>query len=192
MAWYDDLWQTVKEKTGISPPRITGQEQQLLDHNALLREREAGTFAQQNALAGLLFAQAKGQGPSFAGLQLGAGLDQINRNAMSQAAGATGQGGILARYGAMQSAADAAAQTNQAAALARADEINQARQALGQNLGMMQDSNNTLYGTNVSGFANLRNTATQGQANNNLQFNKLFGGLTKGGSDAGTVLKSPG
>lgn len=92
-----------------------------------------------------LTAIASGQGPSVAGLQLGQGLQQIQRQVGSEAAGTTGEGGVLARYGTMQAGANADAATNQAAAIARAQEIASANQQLsglaGGTLGTLTSAN---------------------------------------------------
>lgn len=141
-----------------------------------IKKREQGTFDQQGQLSNLLFAQAQGQGPSVAGAQLGQGLDLINRGQMAQAAGANGQNGVLARYQAMQAAAQQGAALNQQQAIARAQETAHAQALLGQNLGNQAGESSNMYGT-VSGAANTS------QLNNNNEKNKLLTGITGGLSD---------
>jgi len=102
--------------------------QQQLDEQ-LERERQA--FAQQQQLAQTLRDVASGKTPSVASADLGAGLDQINRNASSMAAGARGNTGALARYAAILAAAQSGAAANQSAELAAVRE----RQAADQQLG---------------------------------------------------------
>lgn len=99
------------------------------------QERERQAYLQQQQLAQQLRDIASGKTPSVASTDLAAGLDQINRNASSMAAGARGNTGALARYGAMQAAAQAGAQTNQAAAIAAARERAAATAQLGGVLG---------------------------------------------------------
>ncbi len=171
-------------------PGVTGPEQQLLDRNNALATREQAGYDQQQQLAKMLMGASLGQGPSLAGLQLNQGLEQINRGSMNQAAGAGGNNGVLARYAAMGSAAQAGAQTNQQAALARADEINQARALLGQNLGNMGQQTGNLYGANLTGYGNQRGIDVKQQENANALRTKLLGsalGAVSGGGAQGAV-----
>lgn len=145
------------------------------DYRLLLQQRGGQVFDQQNQLNQLLLQRAQGGGPSLAGAQLGAGLDQINRTATSGAAGASGQGGVLARFAAMNAASSAGAQANQTAALARVAEIQGAQHELGANLGTMGGTNANEYGTNISGqVGTQRNNIDKNQGYMN-EGNKLLG-----------------
>jgi hypothetical protein len=124
-----------------------------------------GAYGQQGNLVNDLLRTANGQGPSVANTQLQQGLGDINRNAMSQAAGATGAGGVLARYGAMIGGANAAAQTNQAAAIQRAQEIAQARAQAANVLAQQQQNTSALYGTNVKGIADMSGQDLKAEGN---------------------------
>jgi hypothetical protein len=138
--------------------------------------QQAQALADEQALRDRLTAVATGQAPSVAGLQLGAGLDRIVQNANAQAAGATGEGGVLARYGAMQAAATAGAQTNQQAAIARAQEIANANQELGSLVG-------STLGTTTTG-SNAANKLQLDQANSTIdQGQKLLGGALQGATN---------
>lgn len=136
---------------------------------------------------------AGGGGPSVAGLQLGQGLDQINRGAASQAAGATGNNGVLAHYGAIQAGANAGAATNQAAAIARGKEIQDATMALSGLTG-------SALGTTTSGANQAQANATTATANNRDFGTKLLGaglqGISQGGafnaSSAPSAAEAPG
>lgn len=148
--------------------------EQLAYLNAL-KQQEADAYARQTGLANTLQATANGQGPSVAGLQLGQGLDMIDRNAMTSAAGATGNGGVLARYGAMQAAAGAAAQTQQQAAIARAAEIAHAQTTLGNVLGNQATEGTSQYNA-TTGNTNAANTNSINLQKNNEDFEtKLLG-----------------
>jgi hypothetical protein len=107
--------------------------------------QQAQALADEKAQRDRLTAIANGTGPSVAGLQLGQGLEQIQRQTGSEAAGTRGEGGVLARYGTMQAGANADAATNQAAAIARAQEIANANQQLtslsGGTLGQLTSAN---------------------------------------------------
>lgn len=151
-----------------------------------LKQREAAVFARESALADHLQSVANGQGPSVAGQQLGQGLDQISRNALTQAAGTTGNGGVLARFGAMQAAATAGAQANQSQSLVRAQEIANANQQLGGVLGNQATQSTGMLGTvtgaqNAANANNINSTKNSSDAATNLLGSGL-NGLAQGGA----------
>ena len=97
------------------------------------QQQQAYTRNSSNS-PGNLMQTAEGKGPSVAGLQLGQGSSSRSSAAVSseQAAGATGQGGVLARYAAMNNAGHGRRGREPARLrLARAAEVAHAQQALG-------------------------------------------------------------
>jgi hypothetical protein len=152
---------------------------------SLFGSSNSGPSAQQlqamkdeQALRDRLTRIASGQGPSVAGLQLGQGLEQIDRSLASDAAGTRGAGGVLAHYGAMQAGANATAATNQAAAIARAQEI--------------ANANNALAGLTGS---TLGTTTAANTAANALDFDKTktyLGAGLQGATSLGAHLLSSG
>ena len=105
------------------------------------RRREAEAYAKQQAFSQYLTSVLNGTAPSMAQMQLSQGLQQQMGAQQSMAAGVAGPGNALARYGAAVNYGNAAAQTNQSAALARVAEQDAARRLYGQNaLGMEQAS----------------------------------------------------
>lgn len=102
----------------------------LFGGSSTANSQQAQALKDEQAERDRLTAIASGQGPSVAGLQLGQGLQQIQRQEASQVAGTRGEGGVLARYGAMQAGGQAAAATNEAQAIARAQEEAAANQQL--------------------------------------------------------------
>ncbi|HXU03765.1 MAG TPA: hypothetical protein VN903_22520 [Polyangia bacterium] len=122
-------------------------------------------FAGQSALVGNLNGVINGTaGPSVAQTQLGAGVGDIARSAISGAAGQTGESAALAHIQAMRTAGDAQAKANQDAAMLRAQETAAARATLGNVLGQQategqQNVNTTLGAANESA-----NTAATGGA----------------------------
>ncbi len=120
-----------------------------------------------------------GLGPSVAGAQLGQGLEQINRAQGSQAAGVGGEGGVLARYEAMNSAAGAGAAANQSAALARATEVANAQHNLEDVLGNESTTAGNIYGTNVTGVnTGNANSITEKKNDEDFQTKLLGAGLS--------------
>jgi len=95
----------------------------------------------QSALATQLMQQAQGQGPSVAGAQLQAGMDQAMQNQMAALASQRGMNAGLAGRLVAQQGADQQAKLAQQAGLMRLQEQNQAQQQLGQALaqGRAQD-----------------------------------------------------
>ena len=150
-----------------------------------IMQQQQQAYAQQQQLAGNLMQTAEGKGPSVAGLQLGQGLEQIQRGQLEQAAGATGQGGVLARYAAMNNAATAGAAENQQAALARAAEVAHAQQALGGVLNNESSTAANIYGTQISGQNAAQANAIAAKKNDEDFGTKLLGSGLSGLSQAG-------
>lgn len=96
----------------------------------LQQKQQAQAYADEQAQQARLTQIANGQGPSVAGQQVAGTLSQIERGAQSMAAGARGDDGVLARYAAIQAGAQAAADANQTAAMARVKEISDANTTL--------------------------------------------------------------
>ena len=99
--------------------------------------REGNAYAGQERLAQNLWSAVNGTGPSVAGTQLQAGLDQTLANGNSMASGGSGANGALARYAAILGAGRAGAATNQQAAELAAQQTAQARAQLGGVTGAM-------------------------------------------------------
>lgn len=116
----------------------------------------------QNQLGSYLQQIINGSAPSVAGQQLQQGLGQVRSDINSQVSGATGNNAALARYGGEQAYGNAAAQTNQAAALARQQEVNSALAARGQLLGQQAGENAQMFGQTLSGAGQASGQATQG------------------------------
>ena len=105
----------------------------------------------QTGLTQQLDRTINGTAPSVAGTQLVQAQDQIAKQQLSEAAGATGTNAALARYAAMQNTANSQAQANQSAAILRAQEVAQAEQVKGQVLGQQASEADTNYGNTVTG-----------------------------------------
>lgn len=129
---------------------------------------------QQNAMLQGLVAQAQQQGPSAAQAQLQQGLDQTQRSMLAQASAARGGNQAAAMRNAQMAGSQMAQQTNQQAAVLRAQEAQQRQQNIlgaqqyaagsygqqaglgygmaGQGLGAAQNSTGQLgqFGANVS------------------------------------------
>jgi hypothetical protein len=160
-------------------------------YDKLIIQQLRQAYMQQQQLAQQLQAQALGQGPSVAGIQLGQGLEQINRGQASQAAGVGGEGGVLARYSAMNNAAQAGAAENQSAALARATEIANAQQNLGNVLGNENATGASVYGTNISG-GNAAAANAIGKTKNEEEFGTKVAGAAASGIASGGASSALG
>jgi hypothetical protein len=150
------------------------------------RKREAQAYAMQQQFGQYLQAVMNGTAPSMAQLQLSQGLGQIQQNQQSMAAGLGGPGAALARYGAATNIADAQAQMNQAAAIARAKEVQDARLAYGANANSMQQGSRGLFGDlsqNALGYAQVASGNSIGQFNRQEQ-DKGLGALFSGAGQA--------
>lgn len=119
----------------------------------------------QNALAFQLRAQANGQGPSLAGLQLNQGLEQMMAAQRSQAASARGMSPLMAQRMAAQNIAASQGQVNQQAAMARMQEQLNAQ-------GMYSNVLSGMRGQDLSGMqTQLQNQlAAQGQKDDMTKF----------------------
>lgn len=94
----------------------------------------SGFRGNQRDLVSMLEAQSRGQGPSLAGMQLQAGMEQAGRQSQSLAAGARGPSAGMAQFQAMNNMGMMGAQTNQQAAMARIQEQFNAQNLLGLTL----------------------------------------------------------
>ena len=123
-------------------------------------DQQQQAFAGQQRLAGNLNDVINGRGgPSVADVQLRQGLDQLSREQLGQAAGASGNNAFGAQRQAMNNIAGMGIQTDQAAALLKAKEIADARTALAGVLNNEQAGAGNFYNTNVSGAGAFANTA---------------------------------
>ena len=104
------------------------QEFQSLQQQAL--QRLLSTRAQQTQLAGNLYGTIMGQTPSVANAQLMAGLSRIQDQQRSMAAGASGQNAAAARAKAARNIGNAGVDASGQAAMARAQEVANAQNAL--------------------------------------------------------------
>lgn len=164
---------------------------ELDQYTAALRKQQQDAYAQQQALAQHLNDVIHGKAPSVAGMQLGAGLESINRGEASQAAGVGGEGGVLARYAAMNGAATAGAAANTAGALARTTEEANATQNLGNVLSSEGTDAANVYGTNISGGnAAAANQITKTKNEEDFGTKLLGAGLSAGGQAGATKALS--
>ncbi len=153
-----------------------------------LREREAQAAAAQARYGQYLQAVMNGTAPSMAQLQLQQGMGAIAQQQQSMAAGIGGPGQALARYGAAVNTGDAQAQMNQAAALARAKETQDARLAYGANAAAQQQAASGMFGQtssnalNLAGVASGQGLAQTQQAERDKGAAALFQGLGQAGS----------
>ena len=116
------------------------------------QERYKQVFAQQGELARSLDRTIRGEGPSVVGRQLEAGVEAGRQQAESMAAGASGTAAPLARYAAIQQSGNLTAEANQAASLARAQEVADATRTKAAVLGQQAGEANTAAGVNVAGM----------------------------------------
>lgn len=124
-----------------------------------------GAQAAESSLAGKLNATIAGTAPSVAQNQLEQGLSQIVQQQQSQASGATGEGGALARTTAANNTANASAATNAQSAGLRATEVAGAEQALGGVLGNQANQALGATGQGENAAENFTNTAGNEQGN---------------------------
>lgn len=164
---------------------------QNLDHTSfgttidqtLANQGEARTG--QQSLAQLLMAQARGEGPNPAALQLQEGTEANARMAASQIASQRGLNPALAARGVM----DATANINQQAAgqsgVLRAQQQLAAQGQLGTVLGQQRGQDLGLFGTSVTG----QNTQNTGSIQNALGAQAINAGVAAGNaSTAGSVI----
>lgn len=150
------------------------QGQAALADAARIDTSQQGQFRdRQSGFADDLLAQARGQGPSIAGLQLQAGLDSnIQAQLALSRSGANGLNPAIAQHQALMGIGQAQQQTALQAAMARvkeqqdaqqryADLINQSR---GQDIGLATNQAQLIQAANLQNAQNLTNTS-----NNNAQ-----------------------
>lgn len=147
------LTQQAQRSLGISNQLLSG----LSQYGAQYAQAQSG----ENQLGSYLNRIINGSAPSVAGQQLTAGLGEIKSGLESSASGATGNNAPLAQYGALQGYADAAAKTNQQAAMQRTQEQNAAIAAKGQLLGQQANQSANMYGTNLQGAGQFSGQAGQ-------------------------------
>ncbi len=147
-----------------------------------LRQREAQAAAAQARYGQYLQAVMNGTAPSMAQLQLQQGMGAIAQQQQSMAAGIGGPGQALARYGAAVNTGDAQAQMNQAAALARAKELADARAAYGANATAQQQGSAGMFNNTSQNALGLAGVASgQGIAQfNRTEQDKGLGALFQG------------
>src|SRR4029077_8039335 len=108
-----------------------------------------------------------------AAAQLQQGVGNIAAQQQAQASGATGVNAALARYGAMQNTGQAQAQANQQAAIARAMEQAQAREAYNNLLAHQAGAANTASGVALSGAGEAGRNAVSAESTNEQERNKI-------------------
>lgn len=158
--------------------------------------REQQNYGREQGFGRYLSNEARGYGPSTAERQLYAGLDQGQRAASSLQAGATGANAALGRYASILGNANLATQTNQQAAVARAQEQQQAQALYAHFLDAMAKQNLGLYGTNLSTGASTLESAAQQQAaieqeNANRRARVIGSLLSAGGQLGAAALGGP-
>jgi hypothetical protein len=125
-----------KEPGTVDLSKIAGTDQatsqNLLQQIANYQAQQQSAFGGQSNLANTLYNTITNpNAPSVARTQLGEGLDAITRAQLGASAGTSGVNAANARLAAMGNAADAAAKTNQAQGLVRAQEVAAAQGNLG-------------------------------------------------------------
>lgn len=183
---------------GAQASRNLGISNQLLSQLAPAQQQyqtaQAGQTAAANSLGGVI----AGTAPTASGTALAQGLGQAQRAAESEASGATGTNAALARMQAIQTGGDLSAAANQAGAVARANEVNQARGLQAQILGQQAGEAAGMYGTNLSGgltasgqAAGAEGTAEQIQAQKDAMTKQLIANLVQG-AGSGAALYATG
>lgn len=166
MGFFDDLFsggnQSVLDQTTAEDQL---RAQQLYQKLAQLQSQYEQTRGQQQTLGTALDRTIAGTAPSVAQNQLQQGLGQVRQQAESEASGTTGQNSALARYAAIMAGGNAAAETNQAAAGLRAQEVAAAEAAKGNLLNQEQGATSSLYAPTSSASVGESGQATTGASN---------------------------
>ncbi len=123
------------------------------------QQRYQSVFRDQGELTRALDATIRGTAPSVVGTQLQAGLEAGTHAIESAASGASGASVPLAKYAAIQAIGKQQAETNQAAAVARAQEVSDAQKVKAGVMGQMAGEANQSAGINASAGASLSGTA---------------------------------
>lgn len=173
----------------------TVDNQQYLQQYAqeVIQAEKAKQMAMQAAAAQQRYGQylqavMNGTAPSMAQLQLQQGLGAIAQQQQSMAAGIGGPGQALARYGAAVNTGNAQTAMNQAAAMARAKELADARAAYGSNATAMAAGAQNLYGQasqnmlGLGGIASGTGIAESNQRNSMQGLGSVLQGLGQAGS----------
>lgn len=129
---------------------------------AKLQQQYEQQLAAQNALGRSFDRTISGQGPSVAGTSLERGLNQTQSAISAEASGASGQNAGVMQYGAIQALAAAHAKAQQDAAVARAQEVQQAQQAKGALLNQQQGATANMAGVTVPAGTALSGQNTTG------------------------------
>lgn len=174
----------------VTNPNIAQQVASNFNNSQAFSRHIATVRENQDALGQNLQGVISGRTPSAAGMQLGQGLEQIQNQQLSQAAGVQGAASPLANLMAMRNTGSAAVTTNNDAAIAKIKEQDAARQAYMQLLATQGQQD-------ISGgvqYANLANTGQGDQqglntgagARNTKNAYDYGMAILKGGGDAMT------
>lgn len=153
------------------------------------RQQAIQAQAMQQRFGQYLQAVMNGTAPSMAQLQLQQGLGTIASQQQSMASGVSGPGAALARYGAAINTGAAQTATNQAAAIARAKELADARAAYGANAAAIAGGATNLYNIgsqNMLGLGGIASGSGIAQFNRQEQ-DKGLGALFQGVGQAGAA-----
>ena len=165
---YDAAGQNVVQDPSLATQaaRNLATSQQFLSTLGQYGQQYHGAQAAENSLAGKLNATIAGTAPSVARAQLEQGLSQIVQQQESQASGATGEGGALARTNAAANTANAQAATNAQAAGLRAQEVAGAEGAQAGLLNNQATQAITQGGNTTTAAGNFANLAGGEEGNN--------------------------
>jgi hypothetical protein len=154
-SFFNNLAAGTKLGGPSSLQQLSDQDQEnqrrLLQQLALYNQQYNDAYQRQSAASRGFDSVINGTAPSVAQTQLQQGVGQIAQQQLAQASGATGQNAAIARIAAMQNTGAAQAQANQAAAVQRAMEIDQARRAKAAISGQQAGEAGSMYGANLSG-----------------------------------------
>lgn len=155
-----------RDKATPALTQLSTQDQEmsrrLMAQLALYNQQYNQAYQQQGAVSRGYDAVINGTAPSVAQTQLQQGVGQIAQQQQAQASGATGENAAIARIAAMQNTGTAQAQANQAAAVQRAIEIDQARKAQAGIAAQQAGEAGSMYGANLSGAVGFSSPAVTG------------------------------
>jgi hypothetical protein len=178
----------------IDADRERQQEDFLISQSHDFALREQADYNRQLQYGRQLENQIAGRGnPSVAQMQLQAGTDQINRDAMARSAGGTGSNAALANYGALLQQADASSRLNQQQAVLRAQETQSAQNMLGGLYANMGQRSMAGYGNALGAGVQYGNMAMGAQqANQRAQAASVGTLLSTAGAIGGAMVRPPG
>lgn len=157
--------EVMAKPTPGTTPGVSAEDQensrQLMAMLAQYNQQYNQAFADQSRAAAGYGAVINGTAPSVAQGQLTQGLGAIQQAQQSAASGASGQNATIARIAAMQNTGQAQAQANQAAAIQRAAEIAQARDAQAKIYAQQAGQAGAMYGQNLTGAVGFAGPAAQ-------------------------------